>query len=223
MTPPAPRPLPDLLVVVDTETNGFPAVRPGCPVRAITLGLASYAREAPGADGAPGRWAQLGRFHRMIAPPCWPAEKVAAGAEEVHGIPRARVYAEGRPAAEVWAELVGALGLWVSQVQARGVWAPTVGYFAWNASFDWTMLRRLAADAGVPVGGLVFLDVRLTAALTAPHGCLMMAWERRSTGPKKSKSLDSARKALGLPERTGHHDAADDARLAGDVLLAMLG
>jgi len=225
MTAPATRTLypPRLLVVLDTETTGLPSHLPGCPVRPIAIGAAGYAR-----DGS--RWQPVGTFSRLLRPAVWAPG--AADAERIHGLSRARVEAEGLPAAEGWALFAGVLRTWAQQVEGadslhgdgpRGEAGPLVGYTAWNSAFDWPMIRRWCADAGRNPAHLRFGDVRLSPALIAPLGCLMRAWKAHTAhaATRPGGSLDKARAALSLRARSGHHDAGEDAVLAGEVLQAM--
>ncbi len=231
----APSLAPTLAVVLDTETSGFPAHRSDCPVRAISIGAAGYVW-APG-EG----WALVGTFSRVMRPPVFPSASVWDRAEAVHGLSRALVE-KAPPAAEVWGLFASALGYWHNVAAGRSAGQPglapgAVGYLAWNADFDWSMLRRWARDCGGNPSALVFPDVRLSPGdaprsgpavgpVVAPHGCLMEAWKAHPANDGAvvkagSGSLDKARQALGLVAREGNHDAGQDAVFAGDVLRAM--
>lgn len=227
---------PTLAVVLDTETSGLPAHRPDCPVRAVSIGAAGYVW-APG-EG----WTPVGTFTRVMRPPVFPSAAVWDRAEEVHGLSRALVE-KATPARDVWALFAETLGYWLRVASGRAAGqpghaahaAPPVGYLAWNADFDWRMLRRWAGDCGGDPSALAFPDVRLSPGdlgpgagpVVAPHGCLMEAWKAHPANngavvKAGSGSLDKARQALGLVAREGHHDAGQDAVFAGDVLQAMV-
>jgi len=199
-------------VVVDTETTGLPANRPDCPVRGIQIGLALV-----------GSGRIIERWSRLVKPPVWAPS--AARAQEVHGISRERVERDGVTPADCWREVEEVLAIWSS---VAGVAFGAVPMLAWNAPFDTTILHRLGVDAGklAPDRLAPLPDVTLpvrSRAVIAPQGCLMRAYKSWAAAASLAPggSLDAARRALRLPPRTGHHDAADDAALAGEVLLAM--
>lgn len=230
---PAPPLAPVLAVVLDTETSGLPAHRPDCPVRAIAIGAAGYVW-APS-----GEWALVGTFSRVMRPPVFPPAATWDRAEAVHGLSRA-VVEKAPPAADVWAAFAQILGYWLGVAAGRsadraGIDPRIIGYLAWNADFDWQMLRRWVRDCGGTPSALVFPDVRLSpgdpgpggVTVMAPHGCLMEAWKAHPANDGAvvkagSGSLDKARQALGLVAREGDHDAGQDAVFAGDVLRAMV-
>jgi len=195
--------------VLDTETTGFPAHRPGCPIRALSVGVAVV----PLIEG---RREIRERWTALLCPPVWPSPAVYAQAEAVHGLSRERIEREGLQPRDGWIALAGYLG---AQVQAYG--AKRASYLAWNSDFDWQILRRLASDAGLKAP-LDFPDVPLAPDRVAPRGCLMRAWKAQPAVKTMSGSLDKARASLNLAARVGHHDAGDDAMFAAEVLIAWL-
>lgn len=195
--------------VIDTETSGLPAHRPGCPVRALSVGVA-VVPVIEGKRRITAKWSTL------LCPPVWPSAEKYVDAERVHGLSRRRVEAEGLAPREGWSALVG----FVSD-QLRGLGETRAEYLAWNSDFDWAILRRLAADAGLS-GALDFPDVDLGAGRVAPRGCLMRAWKAQPAEKVRSGALDKARALLGLAARVGRHDAGDDAVFAAEVAVAWL-
>lgn len=204
-------------IILDTETTGFPSNAEDCPVRAIQLGMALV---------SPTRVVE--RWAKLVRPPVWAPS--ADAAEKIHGIHQKRVNKFGVSPGAAWAELEAMLAVWAAVAEVNVGQIPIL---AWNAKFDTVMLHRLAVDAGMltPAQARPLPTVRLPLRGTgfgvdAPHGCLMLAfksWAGATDLRAGGQSLDKARAALGLPARTGHHDAAGDAALTGEVLLAMLG
>jgi len=205
---------PQHYVVFDTETTGLPRSSAGCPVRGIQFGLAL-------SDGR----RVVERFRVLVRPSVWAPS--APDAERIHGLSRAHVEARGVEAAAAWEGIDGILAVWAAVASVPHGSLPLL---AWNAPFDTEILFRLGVDAGAMAGKtrLKLPDVALPSirhATTAPHGCLMRGYKAWAgmVGLAPGGSLDKARSCCGLPARTGHHDAADDAALAADVLHVMLG
>ncbi|MGW9111933.1 exonuclease domain-containing protein [Microbacterium sp. NPDC055683] len=129
-----------------------------------------------------------------------PGIDIPEGATAVHGITTARARAEGRPAAEVVAEVVTAL----REIFAEG--APVVAY---NAPFDFSMLKHEAVRHGVEA-------IASPAPVIDPL-VVDKTWDRYRKG-KRTLEIVAAHYGVALE---GAHDASADAVAAGRLALAI--
>ncbi|WP_422385785.1 exonuclease domain-containing protein [Microbacterium telephonicum] len=129
-----------------------------------------------------------------------PGVDIPAGATAVHGITTERARAEGRPAAEVTAEIVAAL---------RGLFAAGIPVVAYNAPYDFSLLKHEALRHGVE-------PIAAPAPVIDPL-VLDKAHDRYRKG-KRTLEVVAAHYAVTL---TGAHDAAADAIAAGRVAQAL--
>ncbi|WP_394278303.1 exonuclease domain-containing protein [Microbacterium sp.] len=129
-----------------------------------------------------------------------PGIEIPAGATAVHGITTERARAEGRPAAEVVAEVVAALA---------GLFAQGIPVVAYNASYDFSLLKHEALRHGLP-------------ALDSPSPVIdpLVVDKRvdRYRRGKRTLEVVAAHYAVTLD---GAHDATADAVAAGRVAQAL--
>jgi DNA polymerase-3 subunit epsilon len=172
----------DRLGVFDLETTGVEVAHD----RIVTASVGLLA-----ADGS------VIREQRWIADP---GIEIPAGAAAVHGITTEQARAQGRPAAEVVAEVVAAL---------RDVFADGAAVVAYNAPFDFSLLKHEAIRHGVepiadpsPVFDPLVVD---------------KSYDRFRKG-KRTLETVAAHYEVALDAA---HDATADAVAAGRVALAL--
>lgn len=129
-----------------------------------------------------------------------PGVAIPAGATAIHGITTAHARAQGRPAAQVVAEVVDALA---------GLFAAGLPVVAYNAPYDFSLLRHEALRHGVP-------------ALADPGPIIDplvvdKRYDRYRRG-KRTLSVVAAHYAVRLD---GAHEASADAVAAGRVAQAI--
>lgn len=129
-----------------------------------------------------------------------PGIEIPEGATAVHGITTAHARAHGRPAAQVVREVVDAL----AELFAAGV--PVVAY---NAPFDFSLLKHEAVRHGIP-------PITDPSPVIDPL-VLDKAHDRFRKG-KRTLEVVAAHYAVSLE---GAHDAAADAIAAGRVAQAL--
>ncbi|GAA4189125.1 3'-5' exonuclease [Microbacterium oryzae] len=130
-----------------------------------------------------------------------PGIEIPEGATAVHGITTARARAEGRPAREVVAEVIAAL---------RDIFAQGVPVVAYNAPFDFSMLKHEALRWGMePIAS----PTPVLDPLVVDKGC-----DRYRRG-KRTLAVVAAHYDVVLE---GAHDASADAVAAGRLALALV-
>ncbi|PZU48376.1 MAG: DNA polymerase III subunit epsilon [Microbacterium sp.] len=129
-----------------------------------------------------------------------PGVEIPEGATAVHGITTAHARAHGRPAIQVVAEVVDAL---------RELFAAGIPVVAYNASYDFSLLKHEALRHGIP-------PIVDPAPVIDPL-VLDKAHDRFRKG-KRTLEVVAAHYAVSL---VGAHDAAADAIAAGRVAQAL--
>ena len=129
-----------------------------------------------------------------------PGVEIPEGATAVHGITTDAARAAGRPAGEVVAEVVGAL---------HGMFAAGIPVVAYNAPFDFSMLKHEALRHGV--------DPILAPSPVIDPLIVDKRYDRYRRG-KRTLSVVAEHYAVTL---TGAHEAAADAVAAGRVAQAL--
>lgn len=129
-----------------------------------------------------------------------PGVEIPEGATAVHGVTTAYARAHGRPATQVVAEVVDAL---------RALFAAGIPVVAYNASYDFSLLKHEALRHGIPpiVDPSPVIDPLV----------LDKAHDRYRKG-KRTLEVVAAHYAVSL---VGAHDAAADAIAAGRVAQAL--
>ncbi|WP_231637077.1 3'-5' exonuclease [Microbacterium sp. No. 7] len=129
-----------------------------------------------------------------------PGVPIPAAASEVHGITTAHARASGRPAREVVAEIIDAL----RELFAQGI--PVVAY---NAPFDFSLLRHEALRHGIP-------PIDDPAPVIDP----LVVDKRVDRFRKGKRTLEAVAQHYAVP-LDGAHDASADATAAGRVAQAI--
>lgn len=140
---------------------------------------------------------------RVVSATTWladPGIEIPAGATAVHGITTAQARAAGRPAGEVVAEVVAAL---------RGLFAEGIPVVAYNAPFDFSLLRHEAERHGVP-------------PIVEPSPVIdpLVVDKRYDRYRRGKRTLEAVASHYAVPLE-GAHDAAADAIAAGRVAQAL--
>lgn len=192
------------LIVLDTETTGFPRKSSMCPVRPVQVGAVLLDADS---------LAEVDHFKLLLNPGFWPPGYQHA--EKVHGISRQRAEREGTRLSEGFRLLLGWLGKHTAE---RG----PAQLMAWNAKFDRAIMDRWVRDASDAVEieeSAPWPDWSL-GSLTAPGGCVLKLYQQAR--PNAPSRLRDALTACGLPAQPEPHDALSDARCAAAVLRVLV-
>lgn len=200
--------MPEMLIVVDTETTGLPK-NLSSDVRPVSFGAVAYLGP---------QMEEVDSIHFIMRPDVW-----ADGfwnAERVHGLSKPRLECHGLSMKDGWDRAVK----WMHAAAAANQCNIADVYFmAWNSKFDRLVMSLWRNAAGTVSERVMGWPTWKEGQLVSPDGCVQHTyreWTETQPGirvPRYGK-LSEAAQTLGVGSQATVHNALADARLAGGIL-----
>lgn len=200
--------MPDLLIVLDTETTGRPKDLDS-DVRPVSFGAAAY--YGPQME-------EVTSTHFLLRPDVWAPSYPRA--KQIHGLSRSHLECHGLSMKDGWDRAVR----WMhGAVADSGCGIADVYFMAWNSKFDRLVMSLWRNAAGTRSDRVMTWPRWSENGLVAPEGCVQhtyRAWTKTQPGIRTPRygSLNAACQTLGVGAQAAVHNALADARLAGSVL-----